>query len=324
MKKVLLIAVASWWAAGLAQAAVAADAVPRWAFLFPDQNRPVEPARNGVYTLPGSKQSYTQAQIDDHKKPPDWFPDAHPPFPRAVRQGGEGMALACAACHLASGMGHPESGSLAGYPTSYFMRQMAEFKSGARTNHAIPDAQPMTDLVLYMVEIAKSWSEQDEREAAEFFASLKPIPGWVKVVETSTVPKSYVNATYARVPWPGNATEPLGERIIELPKDLELMQRRDPKIGTIAYVPIGALARGKALASKGAMSCATCHGPKLTGAGDVPSIAGRSPLYAFKQLYMFKEGSRNGAMAGLMKPQVASLSQSDMIDLAAYLASLTP
>ena len=50
------------------------------------------------------------------------------------------------------------------------------------------------------------------------FAALKPIP-WVKVVETSTPPKTYV-ATEGRhrVLSPEGGTKPIGHRIIEIPE----------------------------------------------------------------------------------------------------------
>ncbi len=92
----------------------------------------------------------------------------------------------------------------------------------------------------------------------------------------------------------------------------------------MAYVPVGSIARGRALASGGQVSCAACHGTDLKGFGDVPSIAGHSPYNTFRQLFLFKEGSRNGAMAGVMKPYVASYSEKDMIDISAYLATLNP
>jgi cytochrome c553 len=57
---------------------------------------------------------------------------------------------------------------------------------------------------------------------------------------------------------------------------------------------------------------------------DVPRLAGRSPSYIVRQLYDFKVGARTGGGSELMKPVVASLTLDDMIDLAAYVASLPP
>ena len=84
-------------------------------------------------TLPGSTKTYTQAQIDDGFNPPDWYPQDHPPMPDVVAHGRkEADARACALCHLTSGGGHPESAGIAGLPVGYILRQMEEFKSGAR------------------------------------------------------------------------------------------------------------------------------------------------------------------------------------------------
>ena len=51
---------------------------------------------------------------------------------------------------------------------------------------------------------------------------------------------------------------------------------------------------------------------------------GRFPTYLFRPLYAFQSGTREGAIATLMKPIVAGLSRRDMIDLAAYVGSLSP
>lgn len=293
-----------------------------WAFFVRDANVPAE-SRTGTYTLPGSELHLTQAQIDDLKSPPDWFPKTHPPAPMSVVKGGEArLAWACGSCHLMSGMGHPESSSLAGLPSAYLVRQTADFKSGVRHGHQI-DGKPVPDPVVGMGGLSKAWSDEDVKAASDYFAALKPLR-WVKVVESATAPKSYVNAGFMRVQAPGQATEPLGRRIVELPQNLERQMLRDPNSGTVAYVPIGAVARGKALAARGPLTCASCHGPKLKGVGEIPSIAGRSPMYLFRQLYYFKSGDRNGALASLMKAEVDSMSESDMIDVAAYLASLPP
>jgi len=48
------------------------------------------------------------------------------------------------------------------------------------------------------------------------------------------------------------------------------------------------------------------------------------PIYVARQLYRFKEGTRNGADAQLMKKPVAHLTDDDILAMAAYLASLAP
>ena len=72
------------------------------------------------------------------------------------------------------------------------------------------------------------------------------------------------------------------------------------------------------------MNCAGCHGADLRGVGSIPPLAGRSPSYLVRQLWDMQAGARNGAMAALMKPVVADMSSKDMLNIAAYLATLKP
>jgi cytochrome c553 len=72
------------------------------------------------------------------------------------------------------------------------------------------------------------------------------------------------------------------------------------------------------------IQCEICHGPTLGGLGEVPPIAGHSPMYLFRQLYYFKDGSRHGTMSALMKGVVAKMTQDDMLAIAAYVGSLPP
>ena len=172
---------------------------------------------------------------------------------------GQGDVRACDSCHLPNGMGHPESATLAGFTAAYILRQMADMKSGARKTGGIMDV------------IAKAISDEDARQAAAYFASLKPFP-YVKVVETATVPKSYVALGGMRLPLPSGGQEPLGQRIIVLPEDPERIMARDIHGSvTIAYVPPGSIAKGKELVTTGAagktISCMACHGESLKGAG---------------------------------------------------------
>jgi cytochrome c553 len=131
------------------------------------------------------------------------------------------------------------------------------------------------------------------------------------------------------VPLAGGATEPIGDRIIEVPEFPERTDLRDPRAGFIAYVPPGAIARGRALATDGlpgkpATACAICHGADLRGLGPVPGIAGRSPSYQVRQLYDMQAGTRRGAWPSLMKPVVDGMTAEQMLAVAAYAASRAP
>jgi len=308
-KNLLLFALSSVLA--LAQQGVR----PAWAFPTPDKDQPKVTESSEPRHLPGSTKAYTPEQIDDLANPPDWYPEDHGPLPQVIAHGTPPNALACGSCHLQSGHGHPESADLAGLPAEYLARQMMYFKSGARKDPARMNA------------IAKVISDADARQAAEWFAAMKP-GGWIKVVEADTLPKSYVSTKgRMRLPLPSGGTEALGNRIVELPDNPETATARDPRNGFTAYVPKGSIAKGAALASSGigkTVTCAVCHGEGLKGLGDVPRIAGLHPIYIVRQLSNFQTGTSAGNAAALMKRVVANLTEDDMLNLAAYAASLKP
>lgn len=290
-------------------AAPPAGREPSWA--FPAINGSL-PAEEGPKSVPGSTKSYTPAQIDDLMNPPDWFPDEHAPAPPLVQKG-HGTALACGACHLMSGEGHPESAGLTGFTAAYLIQQMADFKSGARKDAA------------RMNTIAKDVSDEESRQVAEWFAALKPV-AFTKVIEADTVPKTFVGQGRMRFVQPGGGNEPIGSRIITVPQDQTRARNRDPKSGFTAYVPVGSIARGKALVENGGagktVACGICHGDTMRGLGNVPRLAGLHPIYLARQLYLFKDGTRNGVDAQLMKKPVVRLTDDDILAIAAYLGSL--
>ena len=294
------------------QAPPAGGREPSWA--FPAINGAVPAEDPGPKSVSGSTKSYTPAQIDDLLNPPDWFPDEHPPAPSIVQKGHAG-ALACGACHLMSGEGHPESAGLTGFTVEYVMRQMADFKSGVRK-----DASRMNG-------IARELSDDEVKQASEWFAKLKPV-AWTKVTEAAMVPKTFVGQGRMRFVQPGGDMEPIGNRIVTVPVDQTRARLRDPHPGAgfIAYVPVGSISKGKALVDTGGsgrtIACAICHGDSFQGLGNVPRLAGLHPIYLARQLYLFKDGTRNGVDAQLMKKPAARLTDDDILNVSAYLASL--
>jgi cytochrome c553 len=73
-------------------------------------------------------------------------------------------------------------------------------------------------------------------------------------------------------------------------------------------------------------TCAACHGPDGNSPVDMyPKIAGQHAPYLYKQLRQYKQGMETGGKQGrnnsIMFGMVASLSDQDMKDLAAYFAS---
>jgi cytochrome c553 len=289
--------------------------LPDWAFNIPDKIQPTAVRVEGIVKAPGSAKEYEAAKIAGNANPPDWFPDEHPAAPPSVK-GGPGITLACGSCHLMSGQGHSESADLAGMPAEYLIRQMKYYKAGTRKDDA------------RMGPLAKATSDEDVREAAEYFAALKPSV-FVKVIETATPPKTFIaTAGRHRQLHPDGGTEPIGHRILQIPADPFRTEIRDPHSGFIAYVPPGSIARGEALVKGGGsgktVQCAICHGEGLKGLGEVPRLAGLQPLYIARQLFDMRYGSSAGKAAALMKAAVKNLSDDDIIAISSYLGSLPP
>ena len=320
MRQFLVVSVCAWLIAGHAVRASADDRLPVWA--YPVNPPGLQPAADdGVPRhVPNSAAAYTLTQIRDLFNPPDWHPDDHPAMPTVVGQGSKPGQFACGFCHLPNGLGRPENSSLAGLPAAYIAQQVADFRSGARRS-----SEPASLPINLMVAVAKLVSEEDAKIAAEYFAALKPTH-WIRVVETANVPKTKVGG-WMLIADDGGGTEPIGQRIIEMPENLERTELRDSKSGFIAYAPLGSVRKGEALTANGGgktTPCAICHGAELKGLGPVPALAGRSPSYIVRQLYDFQHGARNGPWSALMKAIVSGLSQEDMVAIAAYTASLAP
>lgn len=285
---------------------------PAWAFPIQAGTLPPEPP--GQKSIAGSTKKYTPMEIDDLLNPPDWFPDEHRPAP-AIVQKGHGMVLACGSCHLMSGTGHPESSDVTGSSAAYIVQQMEDFKAGTRKDYA------------RMNGIAKEMSDDEVKQAAEWFAAL-PRKRWNRVVEAAMVPKTFVGQGRMRFADPKGGMEPIGKRIITLPEDQEQARLRNPKSGFVSYVPPGSMAKGKSLVESGSggktITCTICHGDGLKGLANVPRIAGLHPIYIARQLHLFKEGDRNGSDSPLMKKPVAKLTDDDILNISAYLGSLSP
>lgn len=302
-------------------AAGAADPLPHWAYPVNPPGTQLPPDDGGPRHVPGSTAAFTLTQIRDLFKAPDWHPDDHPAMPGIVATGRKPGVFACGYCHLPNGLGRPENSSLAGLPAEYIVQQMADFRSGARQS-----SEPASLPINFMIAVAKSANEDEVKSAAAYFASL-PLTPWIRVVEAATVPRTRV-AGWMLVADEPHAMEPIGQRVIEMPEDLERTELRDARSGFVAYVPPGSMARGEALVVRGGdgrtTACGLCHGPDLRGLGPVPALAGRSPSYIVRQLYDIRHGTRKGSWTALMQDVVERLTIGDMVDIAAYTASRTP
>jgi cytochrome c553 len=319
---VVIVVLALVFAAGIP---AATDAPPAWAYgTPPTPPPPAQPAKDdgSLKHLSGSTAQFTLTQIRDAFGPADWYPGDHPTMPDVVAHGRKPDVRACSLCHYPNGKGRPENAPVAGYPTSYFIQQMMDFKNGLRKS-----SDPTKANTNLMIGFAKSMTDDEIRQAAEYFGSMKWTP-WIKVVETKMVPKTRL-AGGMYLTLEGNEKEPLGGRIIETPDNTEATEMlRDDHSGFTAYVPPGSIKKGEALVTTGGggktTKCGACHGADLRGIGPVPGIAGRSPSYLVRQMYDMQHGTRNGTWTQLMKPVVAKLSDAEMLEIAAYTASRMP
>ncbi|HEY7450470.1 MAG TPA: c-type cytochrome [Vicinamibacterales bacterium] len=312
------------WAYGYFSPAAAGEQAPACT----DPQRAVSCARpaapvpdDGVLRkLPGTDRTFTRNQSYFDYGPADWYPGDHPSMPPIVANGREKEGVrACALCHYPNGKGKMENAQVAGLSAGYILQQLADFKNGVRRS-----ADPRKANTNEMIAIAKALTDAEAQAAAAYFASMKWTP-WVRVVEADDVPKVRATENGLFLPVAGAGTEPLGERIIEVPENPDRTNiMRDPRSGFVAYVPRGSIKKGEALVTTGAgktTECAICHGDDLQGLGNVPGIAGRTASYTARQLFDFKAGTRNGTDAQLMKPVLARLNDADLLAITAYLSS---
>ena len=308
------------------------------------QGGPTNPVTPAVITeemkqkrrMEGSKVEYSVADIRANGGiVVDWFPEDHPnPMPDIIRIGPAALGKdtrPCGSCHLSDGSGRPENASPAGLPAAYILRQLQDFKNGLHHN-----ADPRKGNSNTMVMLAKAMTDEEMQQAAEYFSAVKWRPH-VEVVETRLVPKTKVQGELF-IPLAKELTEPIGNRILETPKDIEGNQTYRNSRGTwVAYVPVGAIKKGQELVTTGGMTvvdgkivqgkttaCGTCHGQDLLGvAPDVPPLAGRSPSFLAREIFDFQQGVRTGSNsnAALMKLVVDKLTPDDIINITAYLGS---
>jgi cytochrome c553 len=133
----------TWCAAGLGRAA-ASSPPPEWA--YPQTPRPFtpDPDDGTPKHLASSTRAYTYQQIEDSFAPADWYPNEHRPMPEVpVAKGRKPDVRACSWCHLPNGLGHPQSGSLAGLSAEYLTQQLTDFKSGARSGPTTEQMKPI-------------------------------------------------------------------------------------------------------------------------------------------------------------------------------------
>jgi cytochrome c553 len=290
-----------------------------WAYpVGPQGLKSPDPAT--VFTATGADPSikYSFRQITDSFGPPDWYPKEHPAMPGIAAHGQKPHVPACILCHLPNGNGHPESASVSGLTAKYIVEQMHAFRDGDRQNIRAPA----------MAEMAYVISEKDLRTAAEYFAKIpKSQQKWIRVVETANAPANHVGAGGARFLDKGTATIAVAPDMIYEVAENDEVELRNDHVGFVDYVPMGSLAKGRtvAMGNRGQMrTCGSCHGDDYRGHEDAPRLAGRSAYYLIRQLADMRAGYRKGAALGKMKDIVPKLSDADILNVAAFMASKAP
>jgi cytochrome c553 len=103
--------------------------------------------------------------------------------------------------------------------------------------------------------------------------------------------------------------------------------RPPPAPRAVVDASMAVLGRGKALvaegdATRGVPPCSGCHGPKLTGMEPaIPGLVGLRAAYISAQLGAFRYGTRTAAAPDCMQFVAASLTESDVTAVAAWLAA---
>jgi cytochrome c553 len=68
-------------------------------------------------------------------------------------------------------------------------------------------------------------------------------------------------------------------------------------------------------------SCRNCHGPRAQGMASFPRLAGHDAEYLLGRLHQYHAGEKVGPGSALMIPVAQDLSEEDMANVAAYIAS---
>ena len=102
-------------------------------------------------------------------------------------------------------------------------------------------------------------------------------------------------------------------------KDIAAYFSAQKPLGSETKIDVAQTDSGKAVAARN--HCGSCHMPDYAGQKHIPRVAGLQLDYLTTQMRGFKTGARqdiDGSMASAAQP----LSEKDIVDVAAYLASL--
>ena len=188
---------------------------------------------------------------------------------------------------------------MAGLPEAYIKQQLLDYRSGKRK--AIGPEQYLP--VQNMIRLSKALTDQEIDDSARYFAQQK-LRRRVYIIESLRIPRA------ERAAWiwqEYGGTEDLDGRLLEVTQDLARHERRDDRLEYLAYVPPGAINRGKRLVLGGegkTVACTQCHLANLKGTATIPPIAGRSPTYLLRQMLGLRNGVRGQRSLGADDPVV--------------------
>ncbi len=227
---------------------------------------------------------------------------------------------ACALCHYPNGKGRPENAGVSGLPVAYFAQQMVDFRNGDRKS-----AEPRKANTGIMIAIAKAMTDEEINASAEYFGSMKWTP-WINVVERRTCRRRASPAACSSLP----------EKRAEQSRSDNASSRRRrtrnaPKRCAIR-VPDSSRTCRSAASRRARRSP-----PPAAGANDgvrrLPRRRAEGPRARSRDRRTLAElhraadvrhadGRPPGVWTDLMKPVVAKLTDEDILNLAAYSASL--
>lgn len=91
-----------------------------------------------------------------------------------------------------------------------------------------------------------------------------------------------------------------------------------PAQGATGAVAMADLAAGEKIFRS---SCRSCHGPKARGMASFPKLAGRDAGYLEDRLHTYRDGQTIGPNSRLMIPVAQKLSDEEIADVAAFIAT---
>ena len=313
-------------------------APPPWAYGFTlaDRNRPPLPARripsrsiarasgrHGRRTSSTSCRTPTRRSPSTHIHydygPADWYPDDHPPMPEIVARGRESDKLrAVRPLPLSERTGQARERS--GRRPARRVHPAAA--GGVQERHA---AERRPEEGQHQRNDSDRPAPDRRRDEGGRPSISRPSSGGHGSRSSRPRPcrrrSPGMNGLF--LPQPGNETEPLGKRILEVPENPDVHRAgARPAIGHARL-----RARRQHQARRGDRhdgrredggSARSATAPICRASAPFHRIADRQTSYIARQLYDYQAGTRESP---LMKPVVAKLTEDDMIAIAAYLGS---